>query len=74
MQYAIYFVPSLVFGLYGIWKADLAAVALAYVVLLGLVAYLIRSQGRANPIFRSAIRKLIENAGAGGAIPAPPIT
>lgn len=74
LQYAIYFVPSLAFGLYGIWKADFVAVALAYAVLLGLVAYLIRHQGRANPVFRSAIRKLIENAGIGGATPAPPIT
>jgi len=59
-QYAIYFVPSLIFGLYGIWKADLVAVTLAYVVLFGLVVYLIMRQGRSNPVFRSAIGKLLD--------------
>jgi len=46
------------------WKGDLGAMAVAYVVLLGLVAYLIQHQTRSNPLFRSAIRKLVDNCGA----------
>ena len=64
LQCAIYFVPSLLFGLYGLWEGDLGALVVAYVVLLGLVAYLIQRQLRANPLFRSAIRKLVDNCGA----------
>ena len=63
-SYAIYFVPSLLFGFYGMWKLDVVAVAVAYVVLFGLVVYLILHQRRSAPLFRSAIRKLVENSGA----------
>jgi hypothetical protein len=35
-SYAIYFVPSLL-GLYGVWKADFAVVAVGYAVLFGLI-------------------------------------
>jgi cytosine/uracil/thiamine/allantoin permease len=62
-SYAIYFVPSLMFGLYGMWKLDVIAVAVAYVVLFGLVVYLILQQRRSAPLFRSALRKLAENGG-----------
>jgi hypothetical protein len=72
LQYAIYFVPSLLFGAYGMWKGDFGAVAVAYAVLLGLVVYLILRQARSNPLFRSAIRKLVDNCSAGGeAAPEP---
>jgi cytosine/uracil/thiamine/allantoin permease len=67
-SYAIYFVPSLLFGLYGMWKLDVIAVAVAYVVLFGLVVYLILHQRRSAPLFRSAIRKLVENNGATGEV------
>ena len=63
LHYAIYFVPSLLFGFYGMWRGDLGAMAVGYLVLIGLVTYLVLRQGRSNPIFRSAIRKLIENCG-----------
>jgi len=68
--YAIYFVPSLLFGCYGMWRGDFAAVAIGYVVMVGLVVYLIARQGRSNPIFRSAIRKLLDQGSAEEA-PAP---
>jgi hypothetical protein len=61
--YAIYFVPSLLFGLYGMLKADFVAVAVGYIVLVGLVVYLLLYQRRSAPLFRSAIRKLVENGG-----------
>jgi hypothetical protein len=70
--YAIYFVPSLLFGFYGMWRGDMGAMATGYVVMVGLVAYLILRQGRSNPIFRSAIRKLIEAADAPSTPPASP--
>jgi hypothetical protein len=78
-QYAIYFVPSLLFGLYGMWKGDIGAMAVAYVVLVGLVVYLIQQQARTNPSFRSAIGKLGENSGptsqaaAGSPVLNPPL-
>ena len=62
--YAIYFVPSLLFGLYGIWKSDFLAVTVGYVVLFGLVVYLISYQRRTAPQFRSALRKLVKNSHA----------
>jgi hypothetical protein len=68
--YAIYFVPSLLFGCYGMWRGDFAAVAIGYVVMVGLVFYLIARQGRSNPIFRSAIRKLL-NEDIAEKVPAP---
>jgi len=72
--YAIYFVPSLLFGLYGMLKADFLAVAIAYVVLFGLVVYLILHQRRSAPLFESAIRKLVENCSATGeAAPEPTV-
>jgi len=74
LQYAIYFVPSLVFALYGIWKADFVAVTLAYAVLFGLVVYLLNRQARANPIFRSAIGKLVESGDAVSAAATTPIS
>jgi hypothetical protein len=71
--YAIYFVPSLAFGLYGMLKADFLAVAMGYVALVGLVIYLIVYQRRSAPLFRSAIRKLVESGGAtDGAAAEPP--
>jgi len=73
LQYAIYFVPSLVFALYGIWKADFVAVTLAYAVLFGLVLYLLNRQARANPIFRSAIAKLVEGRDSPGDEAAKPV-
>jgi hypothetical protein len=62
--YAIYFVPSLLFGLYGMLETDFLAVAVGYVVLFGLVLYLISYQRRATPLLRSAVGKLVENCGA----------
>ena len=59
-QYAIYFIPSLLFGLYGFWKGDLDPMAVAYVVLVGLIVYMIQHQSRTNRVFRSAISKLVE--------------
>jgi uncharacterized iron-regulated membrane protein len=59
-------VPSLLFGLYGVWKADFAAVAVGYAVPFGLIVYLIWQQRRARPVFRSAPRKLVENPAATG--------
>ena len=58
----------------GRWKAlvlqalgdGIAEAAVAYVVLLGLVVYLILRQARANPLFQSAIRKRVENSGPTG--------
>ena len=70
--YAIYFVPSVLFGIYGILKADFLAVALGYLVLLGLMFYLISYQRRSAPLLRSALLKLVEEAGAmRTAAPAP---
>jgi hypothetical protein len=55
-------------------KADFFAVAIAYVVLFGLVVYLILHQRRSAPLFESAIRKLVENCSATGeAAPAPAV-
>ena len=71
-QYAIYFVPSLVFGLYGMWKGDMGAMAVAYVVLVCLIAYLILYQARGRSLLRSAIGKLVENCGLTGQPSNPP--
>jgi hypothetical protein len=55
------------------WKGDIGAMAVAYVVLVGLVVYLIQQQARTNPIFRSAIGKLVENcSGMDNAVPVAP--
>ena len=59
LYYTIYFVPSLMFALYGMWKADFVEVVLGYVVLLVLVIYLISYQRRRAPLFRSALQKLV---------------
>ena len=63
-RYVIYFVPSLLFGLYGMLKGDFAAVAVGYIVLFGLVVYLISYQRKSGPLFRSALRKLMEGCRA----------
>jgi hypothetical protein len=60
-SYATYFVPSVLFALYGMIKTDLLAVAVGYVVLIGLVIYLISYQRRTGKHFRSALRKLVED-------------
>jgi hypothetical protein len=60
-SYAIYFVPSLLFGLYGIWKADVVAVSVSYAVLFVLVFYLISYNRRSAPLL-----KLVEDRGATG--------
>lgn len=73
-QYAIYFVPSLLFGFYGMWRDDLGAIAVGYLVLLGLVGYQIWRQGRSNPLFRSAIVKLLESRAAPAESAAKPIS
>ena len=71
---AIYFVPSLLFGLYGMWKGDIGAMALAYVVLVGLVVYLILQQARTSLIWRSVIRKLVKASGMPSGMSAKPIS
>jgi hypothetical protein len=65
-DYGIYFVPSLLFGLYGMWREDFIAVAVGYVVLFGLVAYLISYNRQSAPLLRSAVQKLVENCAAIG--------
>jgi hypothetical protein len=70
--YAIYFVPSLLFGFYGMRRGDFGAMAIGYLAMVGLVAYLVLRQGRSNPVFRSAIRKLIEAADTANSQPASP--
>ncbi len=68
-SYAVYFVPSILFALYGVWKNDLIAVTFAYAVLLIAVAYIIGYQTRSSGLFYSAIKKLADNASESAAAP-----
>ena len=61
--FAIYLVPSFLFAIYGIWKSDFVAVALAYLVLLIAIVYIIGYQTRSSGLFYSAIKKLAEGPG-----------
>jgi hypothetical protein len=58
--FAIYLVPSFLFALYGLSKADFVAVAVAYLTLLIAIIYILGYQARRSLVFYSAIRKLSE--------------
>ena len=67
-----YLIPSILFAIYGMWKADLIAVGFAYLVLLIAMIYILAYQSRSAPVFHSAIGKLVKNAGAPAAIAGEP--
>jgi hypothetical protein len=59
--FAVYLVPSFLFVLYGLWKRDFVAVALAYLTLLIAIVYIIGYQTRSSGLFYTAIQKLAEH-------------
>jgi hypothetical protein len=70
--FAVYLIPSFLFALYGVWRSDFVAVAVAYLVLLIAIVYIIGYQTRSSRPFYSAIKKLVEHAsGASEPPPAP---
>jgi hypothetical protein len=64
VAYAIYLIPSFVFAIYGIWKNDFIAVAVAYLVLLIAILYIIGYQTRSSGLFYAAIKKLSDGPDA----------
>jgi len=56
-DFSPYFLPPIVIAIYGIWKADLVAVAVAFGLMVFLAIWYLSHLGRVNRNLRSAMAK-----------------
>jgi len=63
-EYGICIAPSLAFAIYGIWRADLIAILVAYGALLTVVVLYLSKARRWSEPLKTAVRKYEETVNA----------